>query len=176
MKFKLYRKPTLPLTIPNPAMKLADMNTGESITAHVAEGAIVLLRESMTAAEAIAAIGALSELCDGLIFALTEACEEKCFAQEDGQDECECMGCKRPECRGIELPPCLLDEAGFPKGSGFEAFVSDCGIVIKPITVLDEDFVEELPDVLRSFIEENEVDIGALRALVENGDEVVYGG
>ena len=174
MKFKLYKNSAAPLIIPNAALALAELSGGDSITAHVAESAIVLLPEKLNAAEAIAAIGALSELTEGLMLALSDACEE--YECTERQEECECKSCGHPECRGIELPPCLMDEAGFPKDSGYEAFVVDGKIVITPATVLDENFTEDLPEVLRSFVEKNELDIGVLRTLVESESEVVYGG
>ena len=174
MKFKLYKNSAAPLIIPNAALALAELSGGDSITAHVAESAIVLLPEKLNAAEAIAAIGALSELTEGLMLALSDACEE--YECTERQEECECKSCGHPECRGIELPPCLTDEAGFPKDSGYEASVEDGKIVITTAALLDEDFAEELPEVLRGFVEKNELDIGVLRTLAESEREVIYGG
>lgn len=176
MKFELYKEPTTSLAIPNSALKLAEMLDCKSITAHVAEDVIALLPERMTAAEAIAAIDALSELTGGLIVALANACEEYEFNEMQKCEKSECETCAHPECCGIELPPCLLDEAGFPKSSGFEASVLDGRIIITPLTILDEEFADELPEALRKFLTENEIDVSLLRSLVEDGSEVVYGG
>jgi len=44
MIFKLYKNSAAPLIIPHAALALAELSGGDSITAHVAESAIVLLR------------------------------------------------------------------------------------------------------------------------------------
>lgn len=174
MKFKLNKQPNAAVSVPLATLKLAQMD-GSSVNAHVGENAIVLLTDAMTASETIAAIETLTELTDGLMAALLHACED--YLEGDCPDEdCVCETCNHPECCGIELPPCLMDEAGFPVGTGLEAFVEDGRIVVTPTTVLDEDFAEELPEQLCELFAENDMDIGVLRTLVERDDEVVYGG
>ena len=44
MKFKLYKNSAAPLIIPHAALALAELSSGDSITAHVAESAIGVLR------------------------------------------------------------------------------------------------------------------------------------
>lgn len=164
MKFKLNKQPNAAVSVPLATLKLAQMDRS-SVNAHVGENAIVLLTDAMTASKTIAAIETLTELTDGLMAALLHACED-----------CVCETCDNPGCCGIELPPCLMDEAGFPVGTGLEAFVEDSRIIVTPTTVLDEDFAEELPEPLLNFFTESKMDIGVLRSLVECGDKVVYGG
>lgn len=174
MKFKLNKQPSAAVSVPLTALKLAQMD-GSPVSAHVDVGAVILLNNAMTASDTIAAIETLTELSDGLMAALLHACED--YLEGDCPDEdCVCETCDHPDCCGIELPPCLMDEAGFPVGTGLEAFVEDCRIIVTPTTVLDEDFAEELPEPLLHFFTESKMDIGVLRALAEHGDEVVYGG
>lgn len=175
MKFKLNKQPNAAVSVPLAALKLAQMDGGSPVNAHVGESAIVLLSDAMTASETIAAIETLTELTDGLMAALLRACEN--YLEEGCPDgDCVCEACSHLECCGIELPPCLMDEAGFPVGTGLEAFVEDGRIIITPETVLDEDFAEELPEQLCNFFTENRMEIGVLRTLAECGNEVVYGG
>lgn len=174
MKFKLNKQPNAAVSVPLATLKLAQMDRS-SVNAHVGENAIVLLTDAMTASKTIAAIETLTELTDGLMAALLHACED--YLEGDCPDEdCVCETCDHPGCCGIELPPCLMDEAGFPVGTGLEAFVEDSRIIVTPTTALDEDFAEELPEPLLNFFTESKMDIGILRSLVECGDEVVYGG
>lgn len=174
MKFKLYKNSAAPLVIPNAALTLAELR-GESVTAHVAEAAVVLLSERMTAPQTIAAIGTLSELTEGLMLALAEACDG--YPERSGTDtENACADCGHSECRGIELPPCLRGEAGFGPDAGYEASVVDRKIVITPASVLDADFLAELPEALRTFAAKKDLDVGVLRAMAEEEREVVYGG
>jgi len=173
MKFKLNKQPNTAMSVPLATLMLAQMDAGP-VNAHVGESAIVLLNDSITASEMVAAIGTLTELTDGLMAMLLCACDD--LVEESCPDEdCEYQSCEHPECCGIELPPCLLDEAGFPVGTGLEAFVEDGRIIVTPTTVLDEHFAEELPEPLRNLFAENKIDVGVLRSLVKR-DEVVYAG
>lgn len=184
MKTNIFAQMKKNLTIPATSVKIAGLD-GEDLEAHLGDGAIVLLREEMDAEQLIEAIEFLKDLATDLTVALACACGQceecgDCYACDD-EDGCpdDCARCKTP-CHGVEIPACLLKDAGIDPEVGLQLDTRDGEIIIREID--DEwsddedelDITDYVPEGLLTVLRGSDVCLTNLRDLLESG-EIVYG-
>jgi antitoxin component of MazEF toxin-antitoxin module len=170
MKFALYhdRKKQF-LSLPNAALKLAELHEEAKLTADVEPGSIVLLRDEMTAQEMADTINHLYEMASNLTVKLALAAG---FYADDEPTEVpeECRCCEYG-CAGVEIPACVLRDAGIDPDDGVSFEVED-GVIVVTATEEDNNQPEELSPVLGATLAMSGVDMEALRELLESGEVI----
>lgn len=183
MKMKIFASMKGNLTIPNAAIRIAGIN-GEDLETHISDGVIVLFREEMDAKQLIAVSEFLKEMATDLSVHLAVACGQcddcgYCYGDED-EDSCpeSCANCKSP-CHGVELPICMLEEAGINPEIGLQFDTRQGEIIIHEIDDscgdADEiDVTDYVPEGLLEVLRESDVCLNHLREMLESG-EIIYG-
>lgn len=169
MKFALYhdRKKQY-LSLPNAALKLAELHEQAKLMADVESGSIVLLRDEMTAQEMADTINHLYEMASDLTVKLALAAG---FYAENEPTEVpeECRSCEYG-CAGVEIPACVLRDAGIDPDDSV-SFEVDDGVIVVTATE-EDDQLEELSPVLGAALAMSGVDMDALRELLESGEVI----
>lgn len=156
------------MQIPFAALKLCGFEREEKAELHASEGALVVLKQRMTAMELICAAQQLQELSVALTTHLARVC-----GPCDGCDG----GCPFEDWKdgGLDLPADLRAEAGIPQDAKLCAYVDeDEGTV----TIAEADYDYDLRDVppeIMEMLTSAQVCIGELeeRLILE---DIVYGG
>lgn len=134
---------------------------------------LVLLKDKMTAVQLIHAIDHLDSLSAELLSALANACDE-----DEHEPSNDCSRCRMP-CHGIEIPPCLLEEAGIAPNVGLQFDTRNGEIIVSAIDDDwgDDDFdiTDYVPERLLELLQNADVCTDNLRELLKNG-EIVYAG
>jgi len=167
MKFLLNQSdPRRRIAVPPPARKLSGLDGESALEIHALDGAIVITKARMTAMDMIKTIWSFSNLVTDMSAQLGAACGD-CT----GCGFCECMVCGDGP---INLPACVLEEAGLPPGCKLTAAVDDDGIITVFEADYDYDLTDVPPDLLEIFRKANV----CLNELEERlmGDDIVYNG
>ena len=111
MKFHLNHDPAnKTLAIPRAALQLSGLADVSDLILHTDSGCVLLLPGDPTVAELLKTISLLSTVTPQMISRLAERSQ---MAMEAGMTETACGACERkPQCSGLEIPPCQLAEAG----------------------------------------------------------------
>lgn len=126
-----FEKPNLAssVTIPAAAMTISGFNPGEDAQYHTLNGAVVVLKKQMTAAQLIRAAWALQQLSTELCAHLAgQCCPDDCSACAD-----ETHGCPYNALdftHEIDLPDELLEMAGIPSGAPLHLELEDGEVII----------------------------------------------
>ncbi|MEG0756588.1 MAG: hypothetical protein RR450_09335, partial [Oscillospiraceae bacterium] len=147
MKFTLYHDRTQQvLPLPNAALKLAELHEEAKLMADVESGSIVLLRDEMTAWEMADTIDHLYEMASDMTVRLALAAGFYDEAEPKDVPE-DCQSCAYG-CVGVEIPACVLRDAGIDPDEGVRFEVED-GVVV--VTAMEEDDpLDELAPVLEA--------------------------
>lgn len=181
MKFDLYCSPERKaFMLPETALKLAGLNAEEKLNAHVAPGTVAILKENMNAREMAAAIGSLSALAVDMTVKLALACGdcEYCglcgncglcgdrYSSCDDYDDCE--DCEE-DCSGLEIPPCLLAQAGIGPYTGLDVEIDGDKVVVKAAK-RKSDPLDSMPEILMYTFTKSGYCLSNLRLLLESGE------
>lgn len=175
------------LSIPSAALKVAGLNGETKLEGHIGAGQFAVTKKQMTAKELIVAIEFFKDLATDLTVKLALACGEcddcgYCEGEDffDDENGCpdDCVNCKNP-CHGVEIPTCLLEDAGIDPKVGLQFDTHDGEIIIREI---DEnwdgggeyDITEDVPAGLLEVLAQSDICMQSMRELLESG-EVVYG-
>jgi antitoxin component of MazEF toxin-antitoxin module len=177
MKFSLHRTKK-DCVIPSSALAVAGLKKEKELRLEVDNGVIVILRAGMDA-NRLLAVGAF---LDALSLRMAEAVATaggECISCGDcfGEKEyCQCSFCgSRENCRGIELPDCLLEQAGIHKDCGMQADVADGMITIRALTEDDDDDLPDgVPESFRCVIVENKVCIPNLQEILCSNEKIPF--
>jgi hypothetical protein len=177
MKFDLYpSQERKALLLPGAALKLAGLGGEEKLSAHVSSSTVTILKDKMNAREMAAAIGALNSLSIELTVKLSLACGDcdGCECCEDAEKFCDCYcdGCEddcEDDCCGLEVPPCLLRQAGIPLNAGLDVEF-DGGRVVITAAECKPDPLDAIPEVLMYTFSKSGYCLGNLRELLESGE------
>jgi antitoxin component of MazEF toxin-antitoxin module len=136
----------------------------DTLELHVAEGALVFLKDRMTALEVAKAIESLNGLATELIVTLASACGV-CDNCVNAPEPCEISGCPGDPAEGvascslcmdlldtsqtIRIPEYILEEAGIPMGTKLEAYTDeDSGEITIAAADIQQDITDISPDIL----------------------------
>lgn len=181
MKTNIFAPMKKNLTIPAASVKIAGLD-GQDLEAHLGDGAIVLFREEMEAKELIDTIEFLKELSTELTVALACACGEcdecgYCYGEDDDGCPDDCERCKT-RCHGVEIPTCLLRDAGIDPAVGLQFDTRNGEIIIREI---DDDWDEDelditdyVPEGLLTVLRNSDVCLSSLREMLED-ERIIYG-
>lgn len=98
------------ITIPRAALQFSGLADVSDLILHTDSGCVLLLPGDPTVAELLKTISLISAVAPQLISRLAERSQ---MAMEAGMTETACGACERkPQCSGLEIPPCQLAEAG----------------------------------------------------------------
>lgn len=149
------------LSIPSAALKVAGLNGETKLEGHIGAGQFAVTKKQMTAKELIVAIEFFKDLATDLTVKLALACGEcddcgYCCGEEfwDDENSCpdDCTHCKTP-CHGVEIPTCLLEDAGIDPEVGLQFDTRDGEIVIREI-----EQAEPAPNFASNFFDNGELD------------------
>jgi antitoxin component of MazEF toxin-antitoxin module len=178
MKFALYRT-TKDCNIPSTALAVAGLKREKELRLEADNGLIIILRPKMDAKRLLAISEYLDDLSARMVEAVAAATGDCSCCGDCHEDEhCECDYCgSRERCRGIELPDCLLEQAGIGKDCGLQSDVAD-GIIT--IRALDDDadegdmFPDEVPESARGILHDCGVCIPNLRKILCSNDSIPF--
>ena len=167
MKFK--KHPTCKGTlIPSSALTLAGLAGREELEMHTPQGAVILIRKQMTAAEMAETIDSLGVMASQLISHLLEVCGTCDGCWEDG-----C--CPFGEDSYAELPDLLKQEAGIPQDAKLCASINE---EEHTVTISQARFIHDLRDVspaLLTALRDSGVCLGELEERLM-AEDIIYGG
>ena len=172
MKFELNHNPEhKAFSLPYAAVKLAELEKAEHLSAHVEPNLILLLPKGMTAGQTAAAAGALSDLACELTARLAKACGscEDCGFCENEDAEI-CGDCEHP-CEGLSIPPCVLEKAEIPRCAALDIKAAAGKLII---TAAEErhDPIDDLPEVVANTLLASGVCMANLRDILESGEPI----
>ena len=166
MKFHLNHDPAnKTLTIPRAALQLSGLAETSDLAIHTENGCVLLLPGDPTVAELLKTISLLSTVTPQLISRLAERSQ---MAMEAGMSEAACGACERkPQCSGLEIPPCQLAEAGISPTAALESFVEGGRVIVQAAEKTAADvLIDELDDDVRTMLEDSGVQLeGVCRLL-----------
>ena len=136
-----------------------------ALALHCGEGAIVLLKEKMTAKELVDAVGSLEDLGSELLVHLRKVCGP-CGSCRGG---CPCL---EDLDRRYEFSDSLLERAGIPKGARLEVRAGDGELIFSEARGPG---LWDVPRDLLDLFRESDICLDELDALLAGGD-AVYGG
>ena len=153
------------ILIPRPVLKVAKLFGEDKLELHVMDGALVLIRGSMTAMELINTIEEIEKVSINLSIHLADACGP-------------CTDCA--ECPGddfgdpdIDLPDYLLDEAGIPCNAKLVASVNAEENTVTVHQADHEHDLRDVPEWILDMLDGNNVCIGKLEEHLIT-DRVIY--
>jgi antitoxin component of MazEF toxin-antitoxin module len=148
MKFMLHkaRKDCL---IPTSALGVAGLKREKELRLEVENGVIVVLRPNINAKKLLAVSGFLRGLSSDMIAAVARASGGCICCGECSDDDSQCDSCDyRERCRGVEIPQCLLDQAGISTGQPWKTEVGDGVVTICAMPEDESSDADKLPDDL----------------------------
>ena len=164
MKFHLNHDPAnKTLTIPRAALQLSGLADVSDLILHTDSGCVLLLPGDPTVAELLKTISLISAVAPQLISRLAERSQ---MAMEAGMTETVCGACERkPQCSGLEIPPCQLAEAGI---SPTAALVEEGRVIVQAAEKTAADvLIDELDDDIRTMLEDSGVQMEGVCRLLE---------
>ena len=167
MKFHLNHDPAnKTLTIPRAALQLSGLAENSDLTIHTENGCVLLLPGDPTVAELLKTISLISAVAPQLISRLAERSQ---MAMEAGMTETVCGACERkPQCSGLEIPPCQLAEAGISPTAALESFVEEGRVIVQAAEKTAADvLIDELDDDIRTMLEDSGVQMEGVCRLLE---------
>lgn len=123
--------------IPHAALVLSDLGDAKKLRLLLTNGAVVVLKNAMTAMDIIRVIDNLNEISSELLAALVDACG----ACEDCGG---CDGLDPDSFAGIALPAGLLDAAGIPRNA---KLCADADHEAGTISIMQSDAKNDLSDL-----------------------------
>lgn len=123
--------------IPHATLVLGNLGDAKKLRLLVTNGAVVVLKNAMTAMDIIHAIDNLNEISSELLEALVDACGtcEDCGG---------CDGLAPDSFEGIDLPAGLLDAAGIPRNA---KLCADADHETGTISIMQSDAKNDLSDL-----------------------------
>lgn len=167
MKFHLNHDPAnKTLAIPRAALQLSGLADVSDLILHTDSGCVLLLPGDPTVAELLKTISLLSTVTPQLISRLAERSQ---MAMEAGMTETACGACERkPQCSGLEIPPCQLAEAGISPTAALESFVEEGRVIVQAAEKTPADvLIDELDDDVRTMLEDSGVQLEGVCRLLE---------
>lgn len=167
------------LSIPSAALKLAKLNGETAFEGHIGDSNLAVMKKQMSAKELVDGIRFYADLSADLTEQLALACGEcdDCgYCCEDDENGCpeDCRRCENP-CNGVDIPACVLTEAGIGLDAALECDARDGEIIIRSVEHLwEEDVLETVSQELLEQLSDADICLANLRELLESG-EVVYG-
>lgn len=159
------KKNQMPQTgLPADACEMSGFTDKDTLELHAAKGALVFMKDKMTALEVAKTIQSLSTLASDLTVVLAKACGlcdncgdelcEDCESSDGGPAEwvANCSLCHDllDESQIIRIPDYLMEEAGIPAGAKLEACTDeDSG----EITVAAADIQQDITDIPSGILE-----------------------
>ena len=142
------------ILIPRPVLKVAKLFGEDKLELHVMDGALVLIRGSMTAMELINTIEEIEKVSINLSIHLADACGPCTDCAE-----CPCDDFGDPD---IDLPDYLLDEAGIPCNAKLVASVNEEENTVTVHQADHEYDLRDVPEWILDMLDGNNVCIGKL--------------
>lgn len=168
MKFHLNHDPAnKTLAIPRAALQLSGLADVSDLILHTDSGCVLLLLPGdPTVAELLKTISLISAVAPQLISRLAERSQ---MAMEAGMMETACGACERkPQCSGLEIPPCQLAEAGISPTAALESFVEEGRVIVQAAEKTAADvLIDELDDDVRTMLEDSGVQLEGVCRLLE---------
>ena len=167
MKFHLNHDPAnKTLTIPRAALQLSGLAETSDLAIHTENGCVLMLPGDPTVAELLKTISLISAVAPQLISRLAERSQ---MAMEAGMTETVCGACERkPQCSGLEIPPCQLAEAGISPTAALESFVEEGRVIVQAAEKTAADvLIDELDDDVRTMLEDSGVQLEGVCRLLE---------
>ena len=167
MKFHLNHDPAnKTLAIPRAALQLSGLAETSDLAIHTENGCVLMLPGDPTVAELLKTISLISAVAPQLISRLAERSQ---MAMEAGMTETVCGACERkPQCSGLEIPPCQLAEAGISPTAALESFVEEGRVIVQAAEKTAADvLIDELDDDVRTMLEDSGVQLEGVCRLLE---------
>lgn len=183
MKMTILKPTPSKTVIPEATLELAHLAQEEKLDTYICNQAIALTKSRMTANELIQTITALKDISAELTEKLESACGScdscgYCFGDEESEAGQECKNCATP-CSGIEIPNCILEEAGISPDAELEIDTMDGEITIRESTIkakndYDDHSLKNIPEELLLNLASKDICIPHMKELLESG-EIIYG-
>jgi antitoxin component of MazEF toxin-antitoxin module len=181
VKFTLHkaRKDCL---IPTSARGVAGLKREKELRLEVENGVIVILRPDLNAKKLLAVSTFLRGLSSDMIAAVAKASGGCICCGDCGGEDCECDSCEyRERCRGIELPHCLLKQAGITTGQPWKAEAGDGAVTIRAMpedksddAAIADNLSDSIPEAVRLAFKEAGVCSARLEELLCSNDPISF--
>lgn len=157
------------IKVPRATAKLSKMEGDRYVHSLVTDGAVLLLKQKMTAAELIGVSELLREIASELVLNLAMACGP-CEPRDGCEEHCPFDAL---DAEAITLPGYLREDAGIPENAKLRACVDEENGAVIITAAEHEHDLSDVPEFIMDVMENCGVCFGSLEEHLVKGD-IVY--